>query len=370
MSAFHWEIQLVSMVVATACALPGTFLVLRKMAMMSDAISHAILPGIVIGFFLTENLSSPLLILGGAVAGLLTVALVEWIRKTDRVREDAAIGLVFSTLFALGVLMIAQFANDVHLDIDAVLLGELAFVPFDRLMLFGRDLGPQALYATGIVGLLCAGFILLFYKELKLATFDSALCATLGFLPGVLHYSLMGLVSMTAVAAFDAVGSILVIALMVGPPVSAYLMTHQLSKMILYSIILAILAAISGYWAAYLLDASIAGCMAAMVGVEFAVLFCVAPHQGLLVAWKRRRHQRWAFAIKMLVIHLLQHEDTPESEQECRVDHLQDHLAWEQSFAEGVVARALSRKLIRSVGEYLELTPSGRNLAHKAMVHV
>jgi len=361
---------LVAAVVAAACALPGAFLVLRKMAMMSDAISHAILPGIVIGFFLTGNLSSPILIFGGAVAGLLTVVLVEWIRKTDRVREDAAIGLVFSTLFAIGVILIARFASDIHLDIDAVLLGELAFVPFDRLIIAGRDYGPQALYAIGVVALLCIGFIILFYKELKLATFDSALCATLGFLPGVLHYVLMGFISMTAVAAFDAVGSILVIALMVGPPANAYLITNHFDRLLLYSVLLGITAAITGYWVAYLLDASIAGCMAVMVGVQFAILFCVTPQQGLLAAWKRRRHQKWQFAMKMLVIHLIQHENTPEAERECHVDHLQDHLAWEKSFAEGVISRARSKNLLRLVGEYLELTPSGRALAREAIVHM
>lgn len=369
MSTFQLEIQLVAAVVAVACALPGTFLVLRRMAMMSDAISHAILPGIVIGFFLTGNLSSPLLILGGAAAGLLTVVLVEWIRKTDRVREDAAIGLVFSTLFAVGVIMIAQFASDVHLDTDTVLLGELAFAPFDRLVITGRDMGPQALYATGAVALLCMGFVLLFYKELKLATFDSALCATLGFLPGVLHYILMGLVSMTAVAVFDAVGSILVIALMVGPPVSAYLITNRLGYMILYSVMLGVIASIAGYWVAHLFDASIAGCVAMMVGLQFAILFCIAPEQGILAAWKRRRHQKWQFAIKMLVIHLRHHECTPEAEQECRIDHLQGHLAWEESFAEGVVSQAVSQKLLNIVGEYLELTNAGRTLANEAIVH-
>ncbi len=369
MSTFQVEIQLVAVVVAAACALPGTFLVLRRMAMMSDAISHAILPGIVVGFFLTGNLSSPFLILGGALAGLLTVYLVERIQKTNLIREDAAMGLVFSTLFAIGVILIARFAGDVHLDTDAVLLGELAFVPFDRIQLNGYDLGPKALYATGIVGLLCAGYILLFYKELKLATFDSALCATLGFLPGTLHYVLMGLISMTAVASFDAVGSILVIAFMVGPPVSAYLITNRLGMMLVLSILLGVTSAVAGYWIAHHLDASIAGCMATMVGIQFAILLCVAPKQGLLAVWGRRRRQKWQFAIKMLLIHLLQHENTPEAERECRIDHLQEHLAWDPDFAKGIVSRAASKKLLQAVGEYLELTQIGREFAREALVH-
>ena len=248
MTAFQLEIQLTAAIVAAACALPGAFLVLRQMAMMSDAISHAILPGIVVAFFLTGNLASPLLIAGGAATGLLTVVLVESVRRTGLVREDAAIGLVFPALFSVGVILIAKYANDIHLDTDAVLLGELAFVPFDRWIVLSVDVGPQALYSTGLTGLLCAAFIVCFYKELKLATFDAALCATLGFMPTLLHYVLMGLISVTAVAAFDAVGSILVVALMVGPPASAYLLTDRLDRMIFVGVLLGTIAAIVGYW--------------------------------------------------------------------------------------------------------------------------
>ena len=137
MTSAQLEIQLIAALVAVACAIPGTFLVLRKMAMISDAISHAILPGIVLGFFITQDLNSPLLILLAAVTGVITVMLVEFIQKTGLVKEDTAIGLVFPALFSIGVILIAKNANDVHLDIDAVLLGELAFAPFDRLSVGG-----------------------------------------------------------------------------------------------------------------------------------------------------------------------------------------------------------------------------------------
>jgi len=143
MSSAQIEIQLIASVVAVACAIPGTFLVLRKMAMISDAISHSILPGIVLGFFITHNLNSPLLIFLAAFTGIITVVLVEYIQKTGLVKEDTAIGLVFPALFSIGVILIAKNANDVHLDVDAVLLGELAFAPFDRLIINGVDVGPK-----------------------------------------------------------------------------------------------------------------------------------------------------------------------------------------------------------------------------------
>ncbi|MEA2510996.1 MAG: manganese/zinc/iron transport system permease protein, partial [Thermomicrobiales bacterium] len=124
------EIQLIAAVTAAACALPGVFLVLRRMAMMSDAISHSILLGIVLAFFATENLNSPLLVVGAALTGVATVSLVEVLNRTGLVREDAAIGLVFPLLFSVGVILVSRYAGSVHLDIDAVLLGELAFAPF------------------------------------------------------------------------------------------------------------------------------------------------------------------------------------------------------------------------------------------------
>jgi manganese/zinc/iron transport system permease protein len=361
------EIQLVAVVVAVACALPGVFLILRRMAMMSDAISHAILPGIVVGFFITERLGSPLLVVAAALTGLLTVLLVELIERTKRVKEDAAIGIVFPVLFSIGVILIARYAGDVHLDTDAVLLGELAFAPFDRFAAYGLDLGPRALWVMGAALLLNGVFLALFYKELKLSTFDAGLAATLGFMPGVLHYALMSVVSVTAVSAFDAVGSILVVALMVGPPATAYLLTDRLGLMMGLSAGIGAASAVGGYWLAYALDASIAGAMATMAGVVFGAAVLFAPQRGLVAQWRRQRQQRWRFAEQMLTIHLLQHENTPEAERECRVAHLQEHLGWEAPFAEQVVKRSSRHGTIERQNGRLLLTDNGRTVARHAL---
>jgi manganese/zinc/iron transport system permease protein len=366
MSVAQIEIQLIAIVVAVACALPGTFLVLRRMAMMSDAISHAILPGIVVGVFVVGGLNSPLLIVFAALTGLLTAALVELINDTGQVKEDAAIGIVFPILFSLGVVLIARFANDMHLDTHVVLLGELAFAPFDRLTAFGLDLGPRSLWVMGGVLVLNAAALGLFYKELKLATFDSGLAASLGFRPRLLHYVLMGLVSLTAVAAFDAVGSILVVALMVGPPATAYLLTDRLHVMIGLSAGVGALGAVSGYWGAHVLDVSIAGMMATTTGLLFGAAVLGAPDRGLIAQWRRTHRQRWRFAEEMLAIHLRQHENTPEAARECRVGHLQEHLNWDAPFAERVVERAVSRGSVRRENGHLRLTDEGREVAQEA----
>jgi len=369
MSPEQIEIQMIAMLVASACALPGVFLVLRHMAMMSDAISHSILPGIVIAFFLTHNLSSPLLIAAAAATGVATVALVEVVHRTRLVREDAAIGLVFPFLFSIGVLLIARYAGDVHLDVDAVLLGAIEFATFDRMSWGGLDLGPKALYTMGTVLLLNASFIVLFYKELKISTFDAGLAAALGFAPVALHYVLMGFVSVTAVAAFDAVGSILVVALMVGPAAAAHLLTDRLPAMLAWSIGIALISAESGYWLAHWLDASTAGAMATMVGVLFGGIFLFAPERGLLSRMRLRSEQRWTFARKMLTVHLLHHEGLPEEARESRVAHLQEHLRWEAGFATRAVRSAAQLGLVVERDGSLQLTDKGREHAQESVVH-
>ncbi|HLS71850.1 MAG TPA: metal ABC transporter permease [Chitinophagaceae bacterium] len=269
MSIAQLEIQIIAAMVAIACAIPGVFLVLRRMALVSDAISHSILPGIVIGFFISQDLNSPILILFAALTGVLTVVLVEWIQKTGLVKEDTAIGLVFPVLFSIGVLMISRNANDIHLDLDAVLLGEIAFAPFDRLHLGTWDIGPKSFWVIFVIICVSVTLLLLFFKELKISTFDIGLASAFGFSPIIIHYALMSISSITIVGAFDAVGAVLVVALMIAPAAIAYLLTHDLKKMILLSCAVAVFAAISGYWLAYFLDASIAGSITTILGLLF-----------------------------------------------------------------------------------------------------
>jgi manganese/zinc/iron transport system permease protein len=202
------EIQII---VAVACSIPGVFLILRKMAMMSDAITpdaitHTILLGIVVVFFIVEDLNSPFLILGATIVGILTVYLVEALNRTKLVAEDSAIGIVFPLLFSIAIIIISKYAGSVHLDTDSVLLGELAFAPFDRLKIGGVDIGAKSIYSMGAILILNFAFVSLFFKELKIATFDAGLAAALGFAPVFVHYALMTSVSITAVGAFQAVG--------------------------------------------------------------------------------------------------------------------------------------------------------------------
>lgn len=354
------EIQIIAIIVAVACSLPGVFLVLRKMAMMTDAITHTVLLGIVIAFFITHDLSSPLLIVGAALMGVLTVFLIELLNSTKLVSEDSAIGVVFPLLFSVAIIIITKFAGNVHLDTDAVLLGELAYAPFNRLYLFGRDLGPKAIYSMGTILLINLIFIVLFFKELKIVTFDPALATILGFSPPIIHYTLMTLVSVTAVGAFESVGSILVVAFMVGPPVTAYLLTDDLKIMIFLSGFIGALNGVLGYQLAAYYDVSIAGSMALMTGISFLLVFIFAPSRGLLTVLRRRKIQKEDFAQKSLLFHVYNHEGEEDEILESGIHTIGKHLNWDKYQLKDILAELKKKDIIYIENDLIKLTDEGR----------
>lgn len=366
MSSAQIEIQLIASLVAVACSIPGVFLVLRKMALISDAISHSILPGLVVGFFITHDLNSPLLILMGALSGILTVVLVEYIQKTKLVKEDTAIGLVFPALFSIGVLLISKNANDVHLDVDAVLLGELAFAPFDRLMINGTDIGPKSLWIIGTILAITLSLLITFFKELKVSTFDAGLATALGFSPIVIHYGLMSVASVTTVGAFDAVGAILVVALMIAPAATAYLLTNDLTKMLVFSGLFGVFSAISGYWVAHLLDASISGSMISMLGLIFFFVYLLAPNRGLISVIYRNRQQQKEVQLLTFLLHLNNHTE----KRERHVNHLNEHINWHKIKAKSVVDLAEKNNMILIENQIISLTQKGKAFTEKAIDYI
>lgn len=356
----EFEIQLIAVIVAVASSLPGVFLVLRKMAMMTDAITHTILLGIVIAFFMTHSLTSPLLIVGAALMGVFTVFLTEILNSTRLVSEDSAIGIVFPLLFSIAIIIISKYAGSVHLDTDAVLLGELAFAPFDRMVVFGKDIGAKAIYSMGIILVINILYITIFFKELKIITFDPALGAVLGFMPTLIHYSLMSIVSITAVGAFESVGSILVIAFMIGPPITAYLLTDNLKRMIILSGSIGAINGILGYQLAKLFDVSIAGSMAVMTGIVFLLVFVFAPKRGLITTISRRKKQKIEFAGKSLLFHILNHEGEEDEDLENGITTIKEHLNWREDFLKNILDELKKKKRIYVEKDIIKLTDSGR----------
>lgn len=286
-------VMLTASLVAASCGFIGCFLILRRMAMIGDAISHSVLLGIVLAFLLTGSLSALPMFIGAAVMGVVTTFIIQLIHQGGA-QEDAAIGVTFTGLFSLGVVLLTLFAGDVHLDTQHVLYGEIAYVPWDILVWNGMELGPRAVWIVGgafAVTLLVTG---LFFKEFKLCAFDPLLAATVGIPVTLLHYVQMTLVSLTTVAAFDSVGAILAIAMLIAPGASAYLLTDRLERMLGLSIVIGIVSALLGYGFAVWLDVSISGSMATAAGFLFALTFLFSPKHGVIA---RTLHQRQAVTI-------------------------------------------------------------------------
>jgi manganese/zinc/iron transport system permease protein len=342
--------------VASGCALLGTFLVLRKMSLVGDAISHAILPGIAIGFALTHSRNSLVMLIGAGIAGLITVWLVELLYRSRRVYEDTSIAIVFPALFALGVIFMERYAHYVDLDPDCVIYGDIEYAPLDRAVIAGVDFGPRSLWRLGIITLLNLGFVLLCYKELKLCTFDPALAESLAYSPSRMHYLLMSAVSITTVMAFESVGAILVVAFLIVPAAAAYLLTDRLALMLVLAVVIGVVSSTTGYFVAReeVLDCSVSGAMASMAGFWFVLVWLLAPRHGLLATLFRRRRLRKQFAGDLLLIHLGKVGTLHE------VDALShDRLGWDPRFNHAILNDLERRGLVAERQGALVLTAEG-----------
>lgn len=294
-TGFDTWIVVIGSLCAAACAVPGCFLVLRKMSMMGDAISHAVLPGLAIAFLITGTRASVSMFMGAAVAGVLTALFTQWISKFGNVDRGAAMGIVFTTLFAIGLLLIGQAADHVDLDPGCVLYGAIELTPLDTISLGGFQI-PRAAIVNGIILLLNLLLVTLLYKELKLSSFDPDLADTLGYSSQFLHYLLMTMVAVTTVAAFESVGSIIVIAMLIVPPATALLLTHDLFKMLLIATGAAVLASITGHLGALVVpgwfgfeSTTTSGMIALASGAIFTAAWLFSPTEGLMSRWRRQQ---------------------------------------------------------------------------------
>lgn len=340
--------------VSISCALLGAFLIARNMSMMSDAISHAILPGLAIAVLMTGERTTVHVVIGGVMTGILTVSLVEMLHRSRLIKEDSAIGVVFPALFSIGIILISQ-AGNVHIDTQHVLYGEIEYSPFDTLFWDSVNLGAKSLWVLGILTIANLAFIVLLHKELKLSTFDAALASILGFAPMLMHYLLMIMVATTAVVAFESVGAILVIALFIVPAASAYLLTDRLSIMIGLSVAIGAISAVGGYFMAAALDVSIAGAMATTTGIGFGLTWLLAPKRGLLTQWSKRSRQRDEFAADLFMLHIAENGQTQKIDQST----IQERLEWSKDFTDRVARYVTQNKFVQIDGQYLRLNSKG-----------
>lgn len=275
--------MLMCFLVALPCALLGAFLILRRMSLVGDAISHSALPGIVVAFAFVGDLSSPWLLVGAAVAGLLVTFLIEQIHRRTRIKQDSAIGIAFTSLFALGLVLIRFLLGDkVHLHQDSVLEGNVSHVAYaETVNIMGINI-PDPIFPAAIVALITIIILMFFYRILTLTSFDSGLAASFGYKPNVVHYVLMAVLSVVVVSAFEAVGAILVIALLILPGATAYLCTHRLPHMLILSALHALISSILGVYISYWYNGKESAGVVIAGTVLFLIAWMVGPADGVI----------------------------------------------------------------------------------------
>ena len=358
--SISYESLFVLIATAAACALLSPFLVLRKLSMVSDAISHSVLLGIVLAFFIVKDIGSPFLIAGAALFGVITVFAVEFLSGTGLVKNDDAVGIVFPMFFALAVVLITKFARNVHLDTDIVLMGEVIIAPLNRTEFLGMDL-PKAFVQMGILFIVNLLFIIIFFKELKITTFDKGFAKLAGFSSVALFYALMTLSSLTAVTAFDAVGAILVVSFLITPGAAAYLISKDLKVMIAISVGYAVINSVLGYVLSLLMNVSMSGMTAAVAGVTFLITF-LFNREGLITAIFIRLKRKSELKPELFLTHIGNHSGKKEELEELGLGSIRDHLKWKQTEVDKIVGRLIRRGLIRiDINKNIyDLTEKGR----------
>lgn len=279
---FIW-IFLMGFLVTAACGFLGTFIVWRRMALVGDAIAHSVLPGLVIAFLLSQSRDTVPMFLGAVGAGILTTALIEIIHQKSRIKTDAALGIVFTTLFAIGIVLVSLYGDNVDLDTDCVLYGEIEHVTLEPLVsVFGLFEAPGSVLRMSVVALLVVGLVILFYRPLVVSSFDPGLARSMGMNPAVMHHALMALLAIVVVSSFEAVGAVLVIAMLIFPGTTASLLSDRLPVILGLTLVIALIGSLLGMHTALWLDVSTAGAISTVIFGMFLMAWVFAPRRGLL----------------------------------------------------------------------------------------
>ncbi|WP_017193513.1 metal ABC transporter permease [Vaccinium witches'-broom phytoplasma] len=341
---FDFNSFFIAVLTAMAASILGVFLILKRMPMVIDAISHSVLLGIVLTFLIVRDLNSPYLIMGATLIGVFTSYLSDILSQHSKINEDAAIGITFAFLFALAVFIITIYIRDAHLDIDAVFTGSLEFINSSKIKIILS------------VFLLNLFFCLVFYKELKLSLFDKNLAVSLGFYPTLINYILITLVSATSVAAFEMSGSILMISFFIAPAATALLITKNLFSSVLFSMFFAFLGVFVGYSAGIWFNMTLSGAISSAMLLIFLLFFIFETKNGVITKLIQKNKQRKYFGMINLLIHIQNHEKKE------NIIQTQKSLKWSSSFYQKCLKKTFQEGYVQLEGEKLHLTHKGEEL--------
>ena len=356
-------------ITSLACAVLGVFLVLRRLSMVSDAISHSVLLGIVIGYFVTKDIGSVLLIIGASLFGVLTTVCIELLIKSKRVTEDASVGIIFPLFFSIAVILITRYARNVHLDTEVVLIGEIILAPLHRINFLGLSL-PKALIQMSFVLLINIVFIAVFFRKLKISSFDPVYAGVAGIAGAGLYYVFMALVSFTAVSAFESVGAILTISFFISPAASAYLISKDLKITIFLAAVYAVVNSCIGYFLAVKFNVSMSGMCALVSGLTFMITIAVYPG-GIITKIIRYIKNNNRFSRELLILHIDNHTGKKNALGELGYSTIREHIAWSDSKLKYVLDKLIKKGYVYRAKErgVYSLTETGKKLSDDIRKH-
>ena len=356
-------------ITSLACAVLGVFLVLRRLSMVSDAISHSVLLGIVIGYFVTKDIGSVLLIIGASLFGVLTTVCIELLIKSKRVTEDTSVGIIFPLFFSIAVILITRYARNVHLDTEVVLIGEIILAPLHRINFLGISL-PKALVQMSLVLLINAAFIAVFYRKLKISSFDPVYAGVAGIAGTGLYYVFMALVSFTAVSAFESVGAILAIAFFISPAASAYLISKDLKITIFLAAVYAVVNSCIGYFLAVKFNVSMSGMCAVVSGLTFMITIAVYPG-GIITKMIRYIKNKNRFSRELVILHIDNHTGKKNALGELGYSTIREHIAWSDRKLKNVLDKLIKKGYVYRAKErgVYSLTETGKKLSDDIRKH-
>ena len=356
-------------ITSLACAVLGVFLVLRRLSMVSDAISHSVLLGIVIGYFVTKDIGSVLLIIGASLFGVLTTVCIELLIKSKRVTEDASVGIIFPLFFSIAVILITRYARNVHLDTEMVLIGEIILAPLHRINFLGISL-PKTLVQMSFVLLVNIVFIAVFFRKLKISSFDPVYAGVAGIAGAGLYYVFMALVSFTAVSAFESVGAILTISFFISPAASAYLISKDLKITILLAAVYALVNSCIGYFLAVKFNVSMSGMCALVSGLTFMITIALYPG-GIITKMIRYIKNKNRFSRELLILHIDNHTGKKNALGELGYSTIREHIAWSDSKLKYVLDKLIKKGYVYRAKErgVYSLTETGKKLSDDIRKH-
>ena len=356
-------------ITSLACAVLGVFLVLRRLSMVSDAISHSVLLGIVIGYFVTKDIGSVLLIIGASLFGVLTTVCIELLIKSKRVTEDASVGIIFPLFFSIAVILITRYARNVHLDTEMVLIGEIILAPLHRINFLGLSL-PKALVQMSFVLLINIVFIAVFFRKLKISSFDPVYAGVAGIAGAGLYYVFMALVSFTAVSAFESVGAILTISFFISPAASAYLISKDLKITIFLAAVYAVVNSCIGYFLAVKFNVSMSGMCAVVSGLTFMITIAVYPG-GIITKMIRYIKNKNRFSRELLILHIDNHTGKKNALGELGYSTIREHIAWSDRKLKYVLDKLIKKGYVYRAKErgVYSLTETGKKLSDDIRKH-